>query len=336
MKQYAVEFEYYRELHRNRNRIAEFVAENDSTDFRRKAWDLDKWKFIPSVQRALQHKPDAKWLMFIECDSYLIWSNLLHWIAQLDSTKPYFLGLPVTMHEQLFAYGGAGWLLSRAAAEQMARHVASQADGYESFTNGAGYGDLVLGHVLERAGVPLTGAWPVIQRETPSTMEYTVDVMCHPVVTFHHIEKAEISAIWDLEQEWIASGGETEAGPQTLPPLLHVDIFTRVVYPHLTTRMDDWDNFSDGEEKTLAHSEGFDKCKRYCEEDERCVQFRVTSTAKTRKCTLSNSVTLGWQAAGDGVSLDQERSVSGWMMERIDQIKRSVRCNGANWPTSII
>ncbi|KAL3457950.1 hypothetical protein BJX64DRAFT_302287 [Aspergillus heterothallicus] len=321
MQQSAPEFEYYRELHQNRHRIAEFTAENDSTDFRRKAWDLDKWKFVPMVGRALERAAegvDAKWIMFIEDDSFLVWSNLLQWVTQLDSSESRFFGLPVAMHDQLFAYGGAGWLLSRTAAEQMMRHVASREDSYESFTDNSAFGDLILGHVLEQAGVALTGAWPLIQRETPSTMEYTADVMCCPVVTFHHIDAAEIGATWDLEQEWLVAGDDT--GVQRLP-LLHFDIFDRLVYPLLSGKVEDWDNFSDGEEKALASEEGFETCRRYCEEDVRCVQFRLT----LRKCTMSHSITLGWKEA------PSMSSTSGWMMDRINWIRDTIRCEGDYW-----
>ncbi|KAL2809223.1 hypothetical protein BJX63DRAFT_445410 [Aspergillus granulosus] len=318
MKKSAPEFEYYRDLHKNRNRVAEFAAENNNTTpFRRKAWDLDKWKFIPVVERALQEaQPDTKWFMFIEGDTFLVWSNLLKWVAQLDWRKLSFLGLSVTMHDQLFAYGGAGWLLSRPAVQQMKQHMTSQKDNYETFTNDSSYGDLILGYVLEQAGLGLTEAWPLIQRETPSTMEYTKDLMCYPVVTFHHIDSFEIKSIWDLEQEWIAAGVPA--------PLLHFDIFNRLVYPLLAPRIDDWDNFSDGEEKLLTTDEGFEHCKQHCEEDAQCVQFRFTP----KKCIMSRSVTLGWKAD------PSMNSVSGWMMGRINQIKASVQCKGETWTST--
>ncbi|KAL4982511.1 hypothetical protein BDW68DRAFT_195266 [Aspergillus falconensis] len=323
MQESAPEFEFYREVHRNRHRIMGFIEENaeeeNTSSFRRKAWDLDKWKFLPGVQMALEQKPDAKWFVFIEGDTFLVWSNLLNWLERLDSREPDFLGLPVTMEGQLFAYGGSGWVLSRAAIQQVTRHMVPLKEHYEDFTNRSAYGDLVLGHVVEQSGFQLTGAWPLIQRETPSTMEYTKDVWCYPVVTFHHVDATEIKAIWDVEQEIIAAGDKHEVPP----PLLHFDVFNRLVYPRLAGRIDDWDNFSDGEEKTLntAGDEEFEICKRYCEDDAQCVQFRVTP----RKCTLSHSITLGWEAD------ESINSTSGWMMGRIDQMKTSVSCEGGKW-----
>ncbi|KAL2802562.1 hypothetical protein BJX63DRAFT_425971 [Aspergillus granulosus] len=323
MQESAPEFEFYREVHRNQDRILEFILENsndeNASSFERKAWDLDKWKFLPSVQRALQSKPDAKWFVFIEGDTFLVWSNLLDWLAHLDWREPYFLGLPVTMEDQLFAYGGSGWVLSRAAIQQVTRHMAPLMDHYEDFTNRSSYGDLILGHIAEQSGLQLTDAWPLIQRETPSTMEYTKGIWCHPVVTFHHVDAKEIKEIWDLEQEIIAVGDEHEVPP----PILHFDVFNHLVYPHLSARIYDWDNFSDGEERTLdaAGDEGFEGCKRYCEEDTQCVQFRSTP----KKCTLSRSITLGWEADWS------MSSTSGWMMERIDSMKASVSCEGGKW-----
>ncbi|XP_748338.2 glycosyltransferase family 31 protein [Aspergillus fumigatus Af293] len=310
MKKSAPEFNFYRDLHENQDRLTEFMRQNATAQ--RKAWHLDKWKFLPAVEKALQAKPDAKWFMFMEADTFLVWSNLLKWLAKLDWRRPYFLGQPVTMEGQLFAYGGAGWLLSRPAIQQMADHMASRNSEYEYFTNGTSFGDLILGYVLEQAGVGLTGAWPLIQRETPSTMEYTRDVWCHPAVTFHHIDALEIKSIWDLEQRWIAN---------MQGPLLHFDIFNHLIYPLLATKIVDWDNFSDGEEKFLTPNEGFADCKLHCEEDMHCMQFRFTP----KKCTLSHSITLGWKADR---SMD---SMSGWMMERITQAIASVRCEGSKW-----
>ncbi|KMK58371.1 Glycoprotein-N-acetylgalactosamine 3-beta-galactosyltransferase 1-A [Aspergillus fumigatus Z5] len=304
MKKSAPEFNFYRDLHENQDRLTEFMRQNATAQ--RKAWHIDKWKFLPAVEKALQAKPDAKWFMFMEADTFLVWSNLLKWLAKLDWRRPYFLGQPVTMEGQLFAYGGAGWLLSRPAIQQMADHMASRNSEYEYFTNGTSFGDLILGYVLEQAGVGLTGAWPLIQRETPSTMEYTRDVWCHPAVTFHHIDALEIKSIWDLEQRWIAN---------MQGPLLHFDIFNHLIYPLLATKIVDWDNFSDGEEKFLTPNEGFEDCKLHCEEDMHCMQFRFTP----KKCTLSHSITLGWKADR---SMD---SMSGWMMERITQAIASVR-----------
>ena len=310
MKDSAPEFQFYHDLHENQDRVPEFMREDKSVQ--RKAWHLDKWKFLPIVGRALQVKPDAKWFMFIEADTFLVWSNLLNWLSQLDSGEPYFLGLPVTMEGQLFAYGGAGWLLSRPAIQRMTDHMASETGDYEDFTNKTSFGDLILGYVLEQAGIGLTGVWHLIQRETPSTMEYTKDIWCYPVVTFHHIDALDIKSIWDLEQEWIA---DTQA------PLLHFDIFNHLIYPLLAPKSDDWDNFSQGKEKLLTSNEGFEDCKLLCEEDVQCMQFRFTP----KKCTLSHAITLGWKAD------PSINTTSGWMMERITQIKARVRCEGNKW-----
>ncbi|KAL3446134.1 hypothetical protein BJX65DRAFT_319040 [Aspergillus insuetus] len=324
VQQSAPEFQFYGEVHRNKYRIPEFIEENsaeeNASSFQRKAWDLDKWKFLPSVQKALLHKPEAKWFVFIEDDTFLVWSSLLRWLARLDSRKAYFLGLPVTMEDQLFAYGGSGWILSRPAMQQMRQHMAPLKEHYENLTNKSAYGDLVLGHVAEQAGVHLTGAWPLIQRETPSTMEYANNILCYPLVTFHHVEDTEIREIWNIAQEIMAAATDEHEVPS---PLLHLDVFNNLVYPHLDARIDHWDNFSDGEEKALdtGNKEGFETCKQYCDEDVECMQFRVTA----RKCTLAHAITLGWQAN------PSMNTTSGWMMERIAQLKAGVACEGGNW-----
>lgn len=37
-------------------------------------WKLDKWKFVPMVNRTLYEYPDMKWCVFAEGDTFVLWS----------------------------------------------------------------------------------------------------------------------------------------------------------------------------------------------------------------------------------------------------------------------
>lgn len=58
----------------------------------KQAWDLDKWKFLPMVKKALQTRPNSKWYIFMEADTSLIWSNLLLYLSKLNPDEPHYIG----------------------------------------------------------------------------------------------------------------------------------------------------------------------------------------------------------------------------------------------------
>jgi hypothetical protein len=85
-------------------------------------WRLDKWKFLPIAEKSLAHRPDAKWYLFIEADSYILWPALLEWLPHFDHLQPHYIGLQMQIGEVVFAYGGAGIILSNVALRKMVKH----------------------------------------------------------------------------------------------------------------------------------------------------------------------------------------------------------------------
>src|SRR5690242_9377816 len=55
-------------------------------------WKLDKFKFLPMIDKALRHRPQAKWFVFLELDTYLMWGNLLEYLSNFDAEVPYYIG----------------------------------------------------------------------------------------------------------------------------------------------------------------------------------------------------------------------------------------------------
>ncbi|OJD39770.1 glycosyltransferase family 31 protein [Diplodia corticola] len=84
-------FAFYHQL-RAWQRAGVNITAKASSDpsLHQKAWDLDKWKFLPLMQKALAAAPGphTKWFVFIEADTALMWSNLLRWLPRLDASKP--------------------------------------------------------------------------------------------------------------------------------------------------------------------------------------------------------------------------------------------------------
>jgi hypothetical protein len=76
----------------------------------------------------------------------------------------------------------------------------------ENFIAGEWAGDRALAVVLKSMNVRLTGSWPILQGETPYTLDYSSHHWCYPVVSYHHVNDSWIKAISDFQEEWALSG----------------------------------------------------------------------------------------------------------------------------------
>jgi hypothetical protein len=313
------------------------------------AWKLDKFKFLPMVDRALKHSPGAKWFVFIEADTYLMWTNLLAYLSHFDASHDLYLGKHMYLGEVLFAHGGSGFVLSAPAVRKVVAHWRAYTTEYESYTVGNWAGDMVLGKVLKDVGIPLFSAFPHFQGDAVWALDHSSSVRvgsglverkpwCYAPITYHHMSPRDIGNQWAMEQEWRRNGKEV---------MLHRDVFTEFVAPKLKARLDYWDNLSMKAEP--GNMTSLDECRDACEARETCLQYRYA----TEKCFTSDEIRWGedaWKvcveysaAAGKCVRWNEwvEPDVnirSGWMMDRLPHYiaERDSLCVGAaedgKWP----
>ena len=176
-----------------------------------KGWDLDKWKNIPILHKVYRKRPHAKWFVFIDADTFLSWTNLLQLLDRLNSTEPLYFGSSYVYGNTTFAQGGTGYVLSHAAVEKFEAiydpaHVAR----WELETSDNCCGDVMLAVALLDAGVELTPAWPLVQSESPSTLDFSERIWCTPAVSWHHVRSFEVEALWHFEQSWMKKTGSYE------------------------------------------------------------------------------------------------------------------------------
>jgi hypothetical protein len=169
-------------------------------------WKLDKWKFLPMAQEALHYKPNAKWFIFIEADTYVSWPTVLAWLARFDHTKPHYLGTETQIADVIFAHGGSGFMLSNPALQRASDEYSSRELELNAYTDGHWAGDCVLGKVLADAGVNLHFTWPILQNSNIGELdEFTVDFYRHPwcfiAVAMHHLSPTDIENLWKFEQK---------------------------------------------------------------------------------------------------------------------------------------
>jgi len=346
------DFRFYRRVRESQAQglsVSDFQSQDDADD----AWRLDKWKFIPSLVKAAEHMPEAKWYIFIEADTYLVWSNLLQWLGRKNHKKRLYLGSQAWIGDTVFAHGGSGYVLSSAALKATVKEIDKDRQKYYAIPDTECCGDVAISVLLrDHLNLNLTASWPMIQGETPETLDYTQDKWCKTVVSYHHVDADEVDALWRFEQHWLQwmSDQERLGRPGGLaPPILHRDIYDYFVSPLIQTPLMDWDNMSrdrvlrgarsggDGDnigeegdenrddqedhtdyrndEEKVAHT-SFAACRRACDADGDC----LTYSYMPGECRLGHVIRLGTQAKAE------KRIRSGWMTERIDQLKRGWEC----------
>ncbi|KAI8955235.1 hypothetical protein F4801DRAFT_587060 [Xylaria longipes] len=314
-------------------------------------WKLDKWKFLPMVDRALQHRPDAKWFVFIEPDTYMIWQNMLEYLGRFDASKPHYLGTGMYIGPVLFAHGGSGFMISNPAMRMVLKHWKDNQDWFDQYTAKEWAGDMVLGRAMKDAGIDLSSASPHIQGNSLTGVDWTNNKLnnpswCYAPLTFHHMTNPEFHMLWQFEQAWL----ESKKGTATL---LFRDVFKSVLQSQLQSERDEWDNMptgpeysdeafaklSDEDRRALSETErkaqgSFEDCQAVCKSKPSCIQFSYAP----QKCIISNELRVGHAAESQcleyshtagkcikteengarGVVANKESSVrSGWIMSRI-------------------
>ncbi|KAL5341440.1 hypothetical protein BJX70DRAFT_51863 [Aspergillus crustosus] len=310
---------YTRVRSHGRNALTDHdLSDDPSTPFGKSnpGWKLDKWKFVPMIEHTFRTYPDKQWYVFMEADTYILWRNMLFWLAKLDHTLPYYLGNQMQIRDVLFAHGGSGFILSKPAMELAATQLASNRGYWDGVTGEEWAGDCVLGRLLREAGVDLTWSWPMLQLAPPKEIDhfgsnYGRTQWCFPAVSFHHVKPAEIEELDWLEGRW---RGREE-------PMLYKDVFAELGRPKMTTTpLEDWDNECPEEKRAVKTVK---ECRRICEKERECLQYvrRVDGM-----CAIARDIRVGEKRGG---------FEAGWMLDRIDQTAKGFgSCPAPLWVLS--
>ncbi|RHZ56579.1 glycosyltransferase family 31 protein [Aspergillus thermomutatus] len=273
-------------------------------------WKLDKWKFLPMIEEALRVRDDAKWYVFMEADTYYIWSNLVQWLAKLDPSKPYYLGNQMQIASVIFGHGGSGFVLSGEAMRRASELRAQDIDGWDRFTDEQWAGDCVLGKLLHDAGAPLLWSWPMLQSNPPAEFDHFSEAYfkkpwCFPPVAYHHVTAEDIQELADFDHGFL----------QNNSVILHSDVFRHLIHPQLKPLQENWDNLSEEEQVT----ESLTSCGALCASKHECLQYSYESG----KCRISKTAKRGVKKAG---------VASGWMTDRIDTVAKELgSCRTPQW-----
>jgi hypothetical protein len=267
-----------------------------------------------------------------------------------------------------FAQRGPGILISQGAMRRYANFYDDlYTSKWEAKVGKECCGDLVLAQAMADAHVEFYSSWPLLQGDHPASLDYSQRHWCAPAVSWHHTSPDTITDIWSTQKKWTAKHGwdkpylyrdafedfvtshmETQkdkwdnlsqdakiAAPQGRQQQMKDEAerskqdeeFKKSSPPPSRRRDDkkkeiDWDKLA---EQHKDAGDSADRCQKTCEAIENCLQWRYTSKADG-ECHLSKVLRLGQRTNDNG-----DGFVSGWLMERIQKVKKEWECKKVKW-----
>ncbi|KAK9448570.1 uncharacterized protein V1518DRAFT_417578 [Limtongia smithiae] len=294
-------------------------------------WSLDKFKNLPMVANAYRTMPTARWYIFMDADTYILWPNMLSWLNTLKSYDELYMGSVAYVGDQPFAHGGSGVIMSAALVKRVFGKNPDLEWKYEEFTRNQCCGDYVLAYVLNEFNVRVVSgelyphvSWR-IQGEPPTSVYYNKDNWCSEIVTFHHLTAHDIQKLYEFEHKF---------GPDER--ILYKDVYHHFVLPYLVEdRVDNWDNLSESRRYRYVENEvsesdsvdpasgSFEACERKCDEWDRCLQFRY----RIGECHLSEDIRLGMRVVNDDSPFSSK-----WRVDRIRNMRKNSQCDSLKGP----
>ncbi|KAK9327084.1 hypothetical protein V1520DRAFT_315648 [Lipomyces starkeyi] len=313
------------------------------------AWNLDKYKNVPMVAHGYRTFPNAKWYIFMDADTYILWPNMMRWLSSINHEDLLYMGsVTYENRNSPFVHGGSGVVMSGALVRSTFGKEPELGSAYEVYAKNRCCGDGVLAHAFKDRGVlPVLSRdnYPYVswrfqggfccedQADVPANVRHNKQNWCEEITTFHHVTPHDIAQLYEFEQKF----------PRE-QPILFKDVYHEFVMPYLQDgRRDNWDNFADIREypqslnpkqverddewrkqhpkdskPPIPNYDSYENCSTLCQEWDECVQFRY----RPGYCGLSNNVRLGKK------QLDGDKAFSScWFLERIRKIRNSSGCD---------
>lgn len=338
------------------------MRENGTLDVDKEAtaringWRMDKFKFLPMIERAWRTKPNKDFYFFFETDTYVFWDNAFRFLQTFDPDAPLYMGSPSPGTHDVkqdiktwFANGGPGFVLSRGAVKALlvrkttpyGQYIEPPApEKWLPMLRDDCCGDSVLGWALWNVSVPLRGYWPLFNPHPLHGIPFSDKYWCQPVMTLHKTQPKDMVDVWRWEF------GQRKLGR----PLLYSDVW-RFHHPGDRKIADNWDNgkWDFWVAPPEAKIDSFDACGSYCSDNDECLQFNWRGRDE-QKCVLSKSFRVGDAREPEKIIepevKDDKGNVippppdrkdrwvdfkSGWMTERIEQWRNKRNCSEVQW-----
>lgn len=308
---------------------------------------LDKYKYIRMLEKAWQLKPDRKWYMFVDADTYVFRPNLMQWLGRYDSTQAIFLADAPTA--DLPGAGSGAFILSETVMRTLFSGRKTIAPSWDARISDYKSGfDAVVAAVQTELKLGFNRTWPGISSYNPSTAPYGPGLWCEPVLALHDVSGDTASYLWRLERDRLS---------YTQEPIAFATLWKMLIQREdLRVPRDNWDNLSSGpdnarynilfegrEQETDGHAANgeasWEACAESCNNNIHCMQFSYSSIPVSNhnengdtKCHLSRNQRLGRhvepleiEADGQKVKLQWK---SGWRTDKFQTWAQQQRCKG--------
>lgn len=172
-------------------------------------WGADKFKFLPELTRAWRMRPDMKWYVFFEDDTYVAWDNVFRFLGHFDPDQLLYFGSPTAGNEGTWwANGGPGFILSRGAMRKFLDVDVDpdfglrRTEEHWAVLNEDCCGDSTLGWALWWSNITIRGVHPMFHSQFAHEVTYKEGYWCQPVMSMHsHGQMTEMADLWAWEWE---------------------------------------------------------------------------------------------------------------------------------------
>lgn len=187
-------------------------VEGETVKESQRSFKLDRFKYLPMVDKAYTANPKAKWFVFLESDVYFFWDTLFRLLSQLDSSQPHYMGEPHKGSDgRYFAYGGAGFVLSQGLMKKLvppktagATDIARESRlsyRFEDWVKEEQRGDAVLSYAIHNAtGVKLSALHPTFSSYQLKDIKTTRERWCYPMLSLHQLKPEQMESLWKWER----------------------------------------------------------------------------------------------------------------------------------------
>ncbi|OAQ97748.1 hypothetical protein LLEC1_00412 [Akanthomyces lecanii] len=301
-------------------------------------WKLDKFKFLPQVEKAWEMKPNRDFYVFYETDTYVFWDPLLRFLDTLDPGTPLYLGsasphAPDEFGRSIrFANGGPGYVLSRAAMKQLLHRRTNPAGVYldppfaekhRGLVHDAECcGDSALGYAIWQSGIQMQALYPMFAQHPMQHLPFDAMRWCTPLFTLHKASFDDMRAMF----QWEFTARSNNYA------MRHRDLW-EFNKPGSESRRNDWRNDDRFGRKVEGDVEiaTQEDCEAHCRSLSECFMWMWRGNDK-KECIVSESVLLyGQEAQPEEVDGMQIKYTSGWIVDRVEAWKADHECNGTLW-----
>lgn len=129
--------------------------------------------------------------------------TLFRLLNQLDPSQPYYMGSPVPGHHgTFFAYGGAGFVLSRRSMKRLTvDSTVPLSVRYQKYAENDCCGDAVLGYaIMSQTGETLQGLYPMFAGDDLGGLKVDQETWCIPLLALHRISPDQMKSLWTWER----------------------------------------------------------------------------------------------------------------------------------------